>query len=539
MIANYSIDSLPQVVTLHTKNLGMSHNSSDIQLARQRIAAAYDTQVFQKSGEKLVELLTTHLQRVQKSEGPVLNWEEPVQNTQLASSFLGNEFPVGAGQNDNLEFSEQTKSEIANHFAELVDNILSRGHNLHDPRYIGHQVPASMPMAALFDAVGAVTNQVMAIYEMGPWAGAVEMAMVDALAEKIGWPADSFSGVVTHGGSLANLTALLTARNVVLANSWETGIPHSGPAPVLVAHAEAHYCIARSAGIIGLGTENVIPARLDDRRRIDPRLLDQTLSELKDKGHPIVAVAASACATPIGAFDPLHEIADVCEKHSVWMHVDAAHGGAALMSRKHRRLLEGIERADSLIWDAHKMLFVPALCAFVFFRDKEHRFEAFRQNAPYLFDPSAPGLAEFDSGLKTIECTKRAAAFGLWGVWSLFGSQIFEDMVDVTFDMGRQLYEKLLAADDFEPLNDPECNIVTFRYLPEPILGLSDEEQGDFQLKLRRSIIQSGDFYLVPTRKDGIGALRVTVMNPLTTVNHLDELMTVLREHGQQLLSES
>ncbi len=487
------------------------------------IDKAWSPAEFGRLAEIWKQQLTEYLETVQQNEARVLNWNAPLDSISVATRFM----------------ETADESDIELRFDALVKQILNSGQNLQHPRYIGHQVPASMPMAALFDAVGAVTNQGMAIYEMGPWAGAVEMAMVDALAEKIGWPADSFSGVVTHGGSLANLTALLTARNVVLAKSWESGIPRSGLPPVMVAHAEAHYCIARSAGIIGLGTENVIPARLDDRRRIDPRLLDQTLSELKDKGHPIVAVAASACATPIGAFDPLNEIADVCEKHDVWMHVDAAHGGAVLMSRKHRHLLEGIERADSLIWDAHKMLFVPALCAFVFFRNKEHRFETFQQNAPYLFDPSAPGLAEFDSGLKTIECTKRAAAFGLWGVWSLFGSQIFEDMVDVTFDMGRQLYDKLLAADDFEPLNNPECNILTFRYLPEQVLAMSGEEQGDFQLKLRRDIIQSGDFYLVPTRKDGIGALRVTVMNPLTTADHLDELMKVIREHGQQLLAES
>ena len=168
-----------------------------------------------------------------------------------------------------------------------------------------------------------------------------------------------------------------------------------------------------------------------------------------------MAVVACACATPIGAFDPLDEIADVCRRHGVWLHVDAAHGGAAVLSDRHRHLVAGLERADSVVWDAHKMLFVPGLCAFVLYRDKRHRFEAFRQDAPYLFDPAAPGLAEYDSGMKTVECTKRAAAFGLWGVWSLFGRQLFADMVDVTFALGRTFYEKLPAADDFVPLHEP------------------------------------------------------------------------------------
>ena len=419
----------------------------------------------------------------------------------------------------------------------LGEQILARGHNLHDPRYIGHQVPASIPLAGLFDAIGSVTNQVMAIYEMGPWASAVERAVIDELGEIVGLQPGEFSGVITHGGSLANLTALLTARNVSLGDSWEKGLHRDGPPPVLISHAEAHYCIARSAGILGLGTNQVIPADLDERRRIDPIRLDDQLRELRGRNQPIMAVVACACATPIGAFDPLPEIADVCRRYDVWLHVDAAHGGATRLSERHRHLTAGLEQADSFIIDAHKMMFVPALCAMVFYRDKRHAFEAFRQNAPYLFDPSAPGLADFDSGLKTIECTKRAAAFGLWGVWSLFGRQLFADLVDVTFEMGRQFHERLVNAADFEPLHVPECNIVVFRYLPRQIADAPSDVIGAFQLDLRRELIHSGEFYIVPTQKDGTAALRVTVINPLTTIEHLDQLMETLRTIGDRLLS--
>ena len=184
---------------------------------------------------------------------------------------------------------------------------------------------------------------------------------------------------------------------------------------------------------------------------MDPQRLDEELARLRAQNQPIVAVVACACATPTGAFDPLEDIADVCRRHEVWLHVDAAHGGAAVLSDRHRHLVAGLERADSVVWDAHKMLFVPGLCAFVFYRDKSHRFEAFRQDAPYLFDPAAPGLAEYDSGMKTVECTKRAAAFGLWGVWSLFGRQLFADMVDVTFALGRTLLREATGGGGLRP----------------------------------------------------------------------------------------
>ncbi|MBC8876546.1 MAG: aminotransferase class I/II-fold pyridoxal phosphate-dependent enzyme [Planctomycetes bacterium] len=493
--------------------------------ARERIRAAYDPELLRMAGHRLVDLLADHLSAVESVGEQVLPWFDPAANVQRAADVLDRSLPEGA-----------SRDSLAAHFGSLVKTMLDRGLNLHDPRYIGHQVPASIPIAGLFDAVGSVTNQVMAIYEMGPWATAAEWAMVDELGKLIGWRPGEFSGLVTHGGSLANFTALLTARNVALGDSWERGVRRDGLAPVMVVHADAHYCVSRAAGIVGLGTNQVLRVGLDSRRRMDPNRLDETLQQLRSKNQPIVAVVACACATPIGAFDPLTDIAEVCRRHEVWMHVDAAHGGAACFSPRYRHLVEGLDRSDSLIWDAHKMLFVPALCAFVFYRETSHKFETFRQDAPYLFDPSAPGLAEFDSGLRTIECTKRAAAYGLWGVWSMFGPQIFADMVDVTFDMGQTLYEKLCAAPDFEPVHEPQCNIVVFRHVPDSLRDASPERLGQFQLDLRRRLIESGEFYIVSTNIEGVGALRVTIINPLTTPDHLDQLLEALREKGRGVL---
>jgi L-2,4-diaminobutyrate decarboxylase len=135
-----------------------------------------------------------------------------------------------------------------------------------------------------------------------------------------------------------------------------------------------------------------------------------------------------------------------------------------------------------------------------------------------------------------VECTKRAAAFGLWGAWSLFGRQLFADMVDVTFALGQTFYEKLLAADDFIPLHDPQCNIVVFRHVPAELRAADSERVDALQLELRRRLIESGEFYIVPTKHAGVGALRVTIINPLTTPDHLDQLMEALRRHGRELL---
>ncbi len=525
----------------------MSSVSDGLAPAQQRIAAAYEPHLLEEAGHRLADLLAANLQRAQRSEGPVLPWAEPSDAIRDARALLRG----GEAGGPATQTAGGPAAQTAAHFSGLVETMLGRGLNLHDPRYIGHQVPAPVPVAGLFDAVGSVTNQVMAIYEMGPWATAVEQAMVQELGEAIGWEPGTFAGSATHGGSLANLTALLTARNVALGDVWNQGLadgaPYGGTSPTgersaavsppaLLAHADAHYSVARAAGILGLGSRQTVHVGLDGLGRMDPGRLEIELCRLESEGRPIVAVVACACATPTGAFDPLDEIAEVCSRHGVWLHVDAAHGGSAVLSDRHRHLVAGLERADSVVWDAHKMLFVPGLCAFVLYRERSRGFDAFRQDAPYLFDPAAPGLAEYDSGVRTVECTKRAAAFGLWGVWALFGRQLFADMVDVTFALGRTFYDKLSAADDFAALHEPQCNIVVFRHLPAALRGAPDERVGEFQLELRRRLIESGEFYIVPSKHRGVGALRVTIINPLTTPAHLDQLMDALRRHGRELL---
>jgi L-2,4-diaminobutyrate decarboxylase len=514
----------------------MATNDNNLAAARQRIAAAYDPAALEAAGRQLISVLAEHFRNVESREANVLNWNPPRQQIAHARSLMDNAdahvlLPSREGLGEGSECTD-----LRARVASLTHDSLARGQNLHHPRYVGHQVPAPVPLAGLFDLVGTITNQCMAIYEMGPWATAVEHAVIAAVGERLGFPPGKFAGLVTSGGSVANLTGLLTARNVTLGDAWSAGLAGRSPTPVLVAQADAHYSVTRSAGILGLGTNQIVLAGLDDKRRMDPQQLDDRLCELRSRNVPIIAVSAAACATPIGAFDPLDEVADVCKRHHVWLHVDAAHGGALAFSEKHRHLLAGVERADSVLCDAHKMMFMPALCAMLFYKNREHRTVAFHQDAPYLFDLTAPELRDYDSGVVNLECTKRAAAFGLWGTWSLVGPQLFGDMVDVTIDLAQKFHCMLEEAEDFEPLHKPQCNIVAFRFTPTELRGAPSEQIDVFQLHLRRKIIESGQFYFVQSRIDGRPVLRTTMMNPLTTVDDLSAMLDCMRETSRELL---
>lgn len=479
---------------------------------------AYSAESFQQQGQSWAALIHQHLAAVMQGNTEALNWTDPSEGVELAESTLR---------------ESADRESLADRFQSLIQTMLDRGQNLHHPGYIGHQVPASMPVAGLFDAVGSITNQPMAIYEMGPWATVVEHALLRKLSELVGWNPDTSSGLLTHGGSLANLTALLTARNVAFPNCWEDGCPSHA---VIVAHADAHYCVSRSAGILGMGTRQIRSVALDEHRRMDPVALQEVLQDCQASGEKVVAVVAVACATPIGAFDRLPAIADVCEESGVWLHVDAAHGGGVLMSNTHRHLAEGIDRADSIVWDAHKMLFVPALCAAVLYRRSEHQFAAFQQNAPYLFNSDDTNVAAFDSGIRTVECTKRACGFGLWGAWSLFGREVFEQIVDKVFALAEIASNELDQADDFERPFRRDANIIVYRHLPDQIKSAPTETQNQFQFRLREHLVQSGDFYIVQTVIDNVAYLRMVVMNPMTKVADVVRLLQKLRELGQQLM---
>ena len=196
----------------------------DLDASRLRIAAAYDPATLEASGSRLLQVLAAHLGRVEARETKVLNWNQPAALVEEAREFLA------VGERDSL--AGRASGDVARRVDEIARATLARGQNLHSPHYVGHQVPAPVPLAAVFDFLGSVTNQVMAIYEMGPWATAVEHAMVDAVGEQLGFQPKAFAGLITSGGTLANLTALLTARNVVVGDSWTAGLTRQRPAPV-------------------------------------------------------------------------------------------------------------------------------------------------------------------------------------------------------------------------------------------------------------------------------------------------------------------
>ncbi|NUR91798.1 MAG: diaminobutyrate decarboxylase [Nonomuraea sp.] len=383
-------------------------------------------------------------------------------------------------------------------YRDFLRAFLDEGTRLHHPGYLAHQVAAPDFPAALADFVHGAINNPMAIYEMGAASATIEFEVLRWMLEKVGFPAGG--GVLTHGGALANLTALLAARARVAPKAWDEGVPGD---LVILAPDSAHYSIARAASILGLGRRAVVPLATDALGRIDVSLLPDI------SGLNVMCLVAAACSTGTGLYDDLRAVGEWCRERGVWFHVDAAHGASALLSPEHRHLLDGIGLADSLIWDAHKMLRTSSLAAAVLVRREADLDAAFQQEASYIF------YGEQGSDLigRTVECTKAELGLKVFMNLAWRGERGLGAHVAARNATAHRFWELAGARPGFALPYEPESNIVCFRY-----------GDGD-QAAIRERLMADGTFHLTSTELGGVRHLRVTVMAPSTTDETLESLL--------------
>jgi L-2,4-diaminobutyrate decarboxylase len=298
----------------------------------------FDPEVFRALGHQCIDLLADHLAATNDRSTPVLRWQEPADKLQSLPPLDGSADAEGP--------------------LPLLRRLLRESNRLHHPHFVGHQVNPPLPLAALLELTSALLNNGMAVYEMGPLQTAMEQRAVEWMCARLGFAAGA-DGVLTSGGSIGNLTALLAARQQLPGDAWKHGLQRGC---VLVSE-QAHYCIDRAVRILGCGEDGVVRVPVDAQFRLRADALPAALQTAQQRGRAVIAVVASACSTATGAFDPLPQIADFCRQHHLWLHVDGAHGASYCLSPANRHLVAGIEAADSVVWDAHKLLQMPPTCS--------------------------------------------------------------------------------------------------------------------------------------------------------------------------------
>jgi L-2,4-diaminobutyrate decarboxylase len=328
---------------------------------------------------------------------------------------------------------------------------------------------------------------------------------------------------MTSGGTEATFTALLAARSRAIPDVWANGL---GPnPPVLLCGEHAHYAVARAAGAMGLGLSRVVVIPTDDHR-LSVTALRVQLERLRAAGTRVMAVVATAGCTATGTFDDLPAIADLCdefadERGPLWLHVDAAHGGAAMLSASHRHRVTGLARARSVAWDPHKTLLLPLAAGLLLMREEDDLERAFSQKAPYLFTPSNEARA-WDMGPRSFQCSRRADVLKLWVAFQRYGAEALAALYERLCQMAQTLHGLLQGHAQFAPLHAPESNILCFAWNP-PAVDPRDRDALTDALRARYN--RSGRGWITATTLDGRRVLRITVMNARTDVAHIEALV--------------
>ncbi len=406
-------------------------------------------------------------------------------------------------------------------FADFLAAYLERTTRLHHPGSLAHQVTTPDIPAALGDLIHGTINNPAAIYEMGAAGASTEVVVLDWMLEKVGWSTPDSAGVLTHGGSLANLTSLLAARARVAPDAWTKGTP---PDLAVLAPASVHYSIRRAVAILGLGEDALIELEVDELERIRVDRLERALERARDAGRRPMALVAASCATATGLHDELQGIADFCEQNGIWLHVDAAHGASALLSPRHRPLLDGIHRADSLIWDAHKMLRTSSLCAAVLMRRAGELPGAFHQKASYLFYDERDS-AGIDLIGRTVECTKGGLGLKLFLNLAWRGEQGLGRYVADCYDKTLRFHELIQRRPGFECPYRPESNILCFRR----------GHDAARQVAIRERLIAEGEFHLSSAEISGERYLRIVPTAPATDDETIERLLDAVEEADRVL----
>lgn len=467
----------------------------------------WGTENFRRHGEMVLELLAEFVDRGRGAERPVVRVAAV---DELARAMNLDRVLAGETIDDDG-------------FRGLIETFLFHATNVHHPAYMAHQISVPHYASALADLISGVLANGMSVYEMGPTAGTMEIAIIDWMLTKVGWqptgqnrenmPAAGETeggGVLTHGGSLANLTAMLAARAAVSPGAWKNGTPDD---LVVVAPECAHYSLSRAVAAMGLGTSALRAAPADELGRASPDEFPACLDRIASEGRNVMAVCANACATATGLYDPVREIGELCRERGLWYHVDGAHGASALLHPAEAGRLDGVDLADSLVWDAHKLLQTSALCAAVLFRDGRRLAGAFQQDAVYVTEGEREIGHDFIP--HQFECTKTPLGLKLALVLAVAGERGLAENVGAVVENARSIHERIESRAGFETLCAPESNIVCFRVDGDDAL----------QTRIRKRIMRDGDFLLSQADVAGRRWLRMALMNPLTDVATVDRLL--------------
>ncbi len=407
----------------------------------------------------------------------------------------------------------------------LRSEVETTGLNSASSGQLGYIPGGGLYPSALGDYLADISNRYSGVAFAGPGAAEMEFSLLAWMCRLVGYP-DSAGGDLTSGGSLATLSALVTARD---AHGIVSGqIQHC----CVYLTGQVHHCVSKALHIAGLKdvTTRLVP--MDRSHRMDVALLEQMIAADRNQGLRPWLVVASAGTTDTGAVDPIADIARIAKQQEMWFHLDAAYGGFFMLCEEGRERLQAMEQADSIVLDPHKGLCLPYGSGAVLIKDRQLLAESNRFYADYMQDAKradpAPDAAYSPADL-SLELSRPFRGPRMWFPLKLFGLEPFRASLAEKIYLARYFHRELSAMDGFETGPHPDLSIVTYRYLPK------NGDADAFNKRLLEAVLDDGRIFISSTRIDGNYTLRLAVLNFRTHLETIDYLLKLLQRKAFEL----
>jgi len=423
-------------------------------------------------------------------------------------------------------------TEVEKVLLEVREKVLESITNSAGPKYFGYITGGGNQVAVLAEMIKASLNQNNLKWHSSPVSTEMERLVMRWVAEFIGYPTGS-AGVLLSGGSVANFNCLAVARKIKSPVDVATEGMYGSPPQTVYVSAEGHSSFDKAVDMLGLGKKYLRKIPVDNEQRISIQALDKAIQMDKEKGlHPICGIGVAG-TTNTGAVDDLNAVADICEKHDLWYHVDAAYGGPAAKVEGVGHLFDGIDRADSVVVNPHKWMFVPFEAGGVLVKNPEHLRATFSTIPDYLKSDQT-GEQRTDLMEYNLPLTKEFKALKVWMTLKAYGAQKIRQTIREDVDKAGYLADKINAEPYLELMAPAPLSIVCFRYCP-PGAARAESEFNEINDAIIHRIEQDGRVFLTGTRIGGETAMRVCFINHRTERKHIDELVEVVLEIGKEV----
>lgn len=435
-----------------------------------------------------------------------------------------------------LRDSGESEAEVLQRCRDAIRYSVKTTH----PHFFNQLYAGMEPHSLVASFIVEALNPSMYTYEVSPVFSLVEDTVLKKMMELIGWD-EGGDGVFSAGGSMSNLYAVNLARFHQCPDIKELGLS-SFPPLVLFTSQECHYSISKAAALLGIGTNNVYVIPSDQRGKMIPSVLEEKIKEAKSKGAVPFLVNATAGTTVLGAFDPIQDIADICDRHNLWLHVDACWGGGALMSKTHKHLMRGIHRANSVAWNPHKMLMARLQCCAFLVRDKTGLLQRCHSaQASYLFQQDKFYDVSYDTGDKSVQCSRKPDAFKFWLMWKALGTAKLEKRVDQALSTARYLAEEIKKREGYRLLMEPEYTNVCFWYIPPSLRKFPDSSEFWTELRkvapvIKERMMKKGSLMVgYQPHRDKANFFRMVVISPEARREDMDFVLEEIHNLGKDL----